>query len=142
MSFFCVCYFTWKLEFVSNILRMIVVGERFCKQSLGQKIQYESFEAFCYRISSASLSCSVWMTDQTIASIHKVRWYNQTKKTGFQILACVKDFSWHHSLGQFSRFFVSLLLKTLAPKVLRLNGTFRGGKIRHLFETRWDILFM
>ena len=46
-------------------------GQRLRKQSLEQKIQYESYEAFCQRIRKTLLSFPVGIIDRTIASMHK-----------------------------------------------------------------------
>ena len=48
-----------------------LAGQRLRKQSLEQKIQYESYEAFCQRIRKTLLSCPIGIIDRTIASMHK-----------------------------------------------------------------------
>ena len=48
-----------------------LAGQRLRKQSLEQKIQYESCEAFCQRIRKTLLSFPIGIIDRTIALMHK-----------------------------------------------------------------------
>ena len=57
------------LNSIENFFHL--AGQRLRKQSLEQKIQYESYEACCQRIRKTLLSFLVGLIDRTIASMLK-----------------------------------------------------------------------